>query len=88
MPRPNKNPNISVIRATGKPPLLNRQACSGCSKLRPVATVNGEHAIADHLVFVRDETHPAGGTHELCPGAGKPGDGMIIHSAVTEWRRA
>ena len=80
MPRP-KNPNVSVIRATGKPTLLNRQICHGCSKFRLVAAVDGEHVIADHLVFVRDETHHAGGTHQLCPGAGKPGDGPVIHSA-------
>lgn len=84
MPRP-KNPN-SRVRATGKPLLMDRQACSGCSKLRPVTPADGSQVIVDHLVFVRDGTHPAGGTHELCLGAGKPGDGMIIHDAVVERR--
>ena len=83
MPRA-KNTNVPLTRPTGKPVLMNRWTCGHCHKLRSVATVDGEPVIADHLVFVRDETHPRGGEHAPCPGSGKPGEGRIIHNAVMD----
>jgi hypothetical protein len=63
MPRKTKAPGATLVRPSAKGLLLNRQCCSGCSKHRPVAVVDGQQIIADHLVFVRDDTHSAGGTH-------------------------
>jgi hypothetical protein len=83
MPRA-KTTSVHLTRPTGKPMLMDRWTCSRCQKLRSVAAVDGEPVLADHLVFVRDETHPRGGEHQKCPGSRKPGEGRIIHNAVMD----
>lgn len=83
-PRPRANPELT--KPTGKPVLLDRWMCGHCGKLRPVAAVAGERVLADHLAFIRDETHPCGGEHGQCPGSGKPGMGYIVHNAALDSR--
>ena len=93
-PEPESQPETSkprkraatLVKPTSAPTLTDRQCCSGCGKQLRLTEVNGEPVLDDHMVFIRDESDPRGGTHGKCPGSGKPGDGIIVHAADTTRR--
>lgn len=74
MPRPKRTQHPP--RPVSATPVA-RGTCQGCGQFR---VMSGD-VLADHLTFVHQDGHPAGGVHETCPGAGQPPSGRVVHGA-------